>query len=132
MRRTIDAIVINGYELPAMDEGVTFEDSTYGKFERNANNGLTGQKVGRPLIKLDPLQWAELPVEQWAAIKQAIEPFFVMVTLTTDTNERITLKMYPSNRKATPCDYDVTTKKYKRVKNCKFNLIDCGWDITYV
>lgn len=128
MRQQVKAIIINGYELPAFDEGCVFKDSTYGKFNRNANNELVGHKTGkRPLKKIENLQWSELPVKQWAEIINALDPFFVMVTFTTDTNGRITLKMYPSDRQATPSRYNDETQEYECVKNAKFNLIDCGY-----
>lgn len=127
MRQNVRALIINGLEVPAFDEGCVAKEATYGKFKRNAKNQTVGQVVGRPLWKIEGLQWSELTVDQWAAIKEALKPFFVNVTWVTDTNETVTIRMYPSDRTSTPVDYDPETNKYKRVKNCKFNLIDCGY-----
>lgn len=127
MRTQIKALVINGYKMPAHDEGFAFTESTYGKFERNAKNQVIGDKVGRPLIKME-LQWSSLTPEQWKDIKEALSPFFVKVTFTDDTNVRRTMTMYPSDRKSTPKKFDVTTNTYKEISNAKLNLIDCGWD----
>ena len=126
-RKRINALIINGYAVPAPDEGFTISESTYGDFKRNANNAVVGQVVGRNLWKIEGLQWSELSVEEWQQIKRALSPFFVNVTFTTDTNERKTLMMYPSDRKANPIRVSVVTNEYGKVQTCKFNLIDCGY-----
>lgn len=125
-RKNSDVIIINGLALPAPDEGYTIKDSTYGKFERNANNQVVGQKVGRNLWKIENLQWSSLTPEQWKAIKTALDPFFVNVTFTNDYNERMTLRMYPSDRQSNPMKVDANLE-YGYFKTCKFNLIDCGY-----
>ena len=127
-RKDSDVIIINGLVVPAPDEGYEVNESTYGDFGRNALNEVTGQVIGRNLWKIEGLQWSRLTVEQWKAIKQALKPFFVPVTFTDDANERHTMTMYPSDRKAKPMRYIKTTQEFGYVKTCKFNLIDCGWD----
>lgn len=127
MRRISNVIIINGISVPAPDEGYTISESTYGDFARNTKNQVIGQVVGRPLWKIENLQWSRLKPSEWAQIKEALSPFFVRVTFTTDENERKTLTMYPSDRAANPARY-VDEWGYEYLKTCKFNLIDCGWD----
>lgn len=126
MRKQTDAIIINGYAVPAPDFGFSIDESTYGDFGRNANNAVTGQVIGRNLWKINNLQWSDLTPEEWKALKTALKPFFVMVTFTTDENEQITIEMYPSDRSSQPMKVDAKTNKYGHFKTCKFNLIDCG------
>lgn len=126
MRTRSEVIIINGVALPAPDEGYKIKEATYGKFKRNANNQVVGQVVGRPLWKIEGLQWSRLNPREWKEIKEALEPFFVNVTFTTDENERKTLRMYPSDRESTPIQVDANLE-YGYFKTCKFNLIDCGY-----
>ena len=126
MRKQTDVIIINGYPVPAPDDGYTISESTFGDFERNSLNETIGQPVGRTLWKIENLQWSKLTVEQWKAIKQALKPFYVKVTFTNDENERITHTMYPSDRKSNPSKY--TENGFEYVKSAKFNLVDCGLD----
>lgn len=127
MRKQTNAIIINGLAVPAPDEGFTITESIYGDFKRNGNNAVVGNVIGRPLYKISNLQWSSLTPSEWIAIKNALRPFFVNVTFTTDENERKTLMMYPSDKSANPIHVDATTNEYGRFKTCKFNLIDCGY-----
>jgi len=127
MRKHTDVIIINGYQVPAPDEGYTISESTYLNAGRNTNNAVVGQIVGRNLWKISDLQWSRLSVEEWARLKKALKPFFVNVTFTNDENERVTIMMYPSDRSSKPCKVNAKTNEYGYVSTAKFNLIDCGY-----
>ena len=59
----------------------------------------------------------------------AIEPFYVPVTFEDyRTGQPITITMYPGDRTAKPLFVDPVTHKVTKYENCKFNLIDCGWE----
>ena len=86
MRKSVNAIIINGYPVPAPDEGFEIKRSTYGDFGRNALNEVVGQVIGRELYKIEGLQWSSLTPEQWRNIKNAMRSFFIPVTFTNDDN----------------------------------------------
>lgn len=125
MKKQTDLIIINNVKVPAPDEGYTIIESTNVDAGRNTNGAVIGQKVGRNIWKINNLQWSNLTPQEWASLKQALEPFYVNVTFTDDLNVRHTIKMYPGDRQSQP--YNVSGLGYKRFRDCKFNLIDCGW-----
>ncbi len=127
MRKNTDVIIIGGVPVPAPDEGFTIKESTYGDFGRNSKNQLIGDPIGRPLWKIEGLQWSRLTPDQWKSLKTALKGYTVPVTFTNDENERITVTMYPSDRQANPIGVNAENH-YEYFKTCKFNLIDCGWD----
>jgi hypothetical protein len=124
LRKDTNLIIINGVAMPAPDEKPEIIESTFVDSGRNANGVVVGQVVGRPIWKINNLQWSNLTPEQWARLKRALSPFFIPVTFTNDYNERITLIMYPGDRTSTP--FHVDGLSYTQFKNCKFNLIDTG------
>lgn len=119
-----DLIIINGYPVPAPDEGYTINEYTLVDAGRNANGVTVGQQIGDTQWKIDGLQWSRLTPDEWKALKTAIKDFYVPVTFTNDMNERMTLTMYPGDRQSMP--YHVENLSYKAFRQCKFNLIDTG------
>lgn len=126
MQRASDFLIIEGFRCPCPAPGMEIIHSQAVDSGRNASNAIVGQKVGRKLWKLNNLQWNGLDAETWAEMKQALEPFFVLVTFTGDDNKRHTIHMYPSDTTGQPLF--VKDMTYTQFRNCKFNLIDCGWD----
>lgn len=124
MRNTSNLFVVNGVQFPDPDEGYEIIESTIVDAGRNVNGATVGQIVGRNIWKINNLQWSHISPEQWIMMKDALKPFYVDVTFTTDTNERLTLKMYPGDRTSHPLH--VAGLNYDRFQTCKFNLIDCG------
>ena len=120
-------LVVNGVEFPCPRVGFSYIISTTVNAGRNANNAVTGQKIGRDLYKLNNLEWAMLDAETWKNMLAAIEPFYVPVTFEDyRTGEPITITMYPGDREAKPIFADPQTHVVTKYENCKFNLIDCG------
>jgi len=118
-------LIINGVQTPCPAVGMEIIESVTVDSGRNSNGGVVGQVIGRPLWKINNLHWVGLTPEQWTSIKNALAPFFVPVTFTDDTNQRRTVYMYPSDKTGQP----LFTKgmSYTQFRDCKFNLIDCGW-----
>lgn len=126
MRRESDLLIVNGMRFPAPDYGFEIATSQAVSSARNTKYAVVGQKVGRRIWKLEGLQWSNLDVETWAAMKAAIEDFHVPVTFTGDDNVRRTIYMYPGDTSGKPLGVDDVF--YKKMETCKFNLIDCGWE----
>lgn len=124
MRNVSDLFIVNGVQFPDPDEGYEIIESTFVDAGRNVNGAVVGQVVGRNIWKINNLQWSHISPEQWIMMKQALKPFYVDVTFTTDENERKTITMYPGDRTSHPLH--VSGYNYDRFKTCKFNLIDCG------
>lgn len=119
---------VNGVDFPCPAVGFNYVLSTTVDSGRNASNAVVGQVVGRELFKLNELQWSGLEASEWMSMLKAIEPFFVPVTFEDyRTGRPITIMMYPGDRSAEPLVVDPITNKVIKYKNCKFNLIDCGW-----
>ena len=120
-------IKINGHEYPAPKRGLDPMVATIVDAGRNANGVTVGQKIGRDQQKLNNLVWPHLKAEQWAALLQEFENFYVTVTYCNPvTNDWTTRKMYPGDRHGEPYFIDPVTKKPTDYINCKVNLIDCG------
>lgn len=120
---------VNGYDFPAPMHGFQYVISTTVNAGRNANNAVIGQVVGRDLIKLDAMQWNGLKPEVWMRMLRAVEPFFVPVTFEDyRTGNPTTVIMYPGDRTARPLFADKNSHLVTRYENCKFNLIDAGWE----
>ncbi|MBO5922806.1 MAG: hypothetical protein J6Q48_10535 [Bacteroidaceae bacterium] len=120
---------VNGVDFPCPAVGFNYIISTTVDSGRNANNQIVGQKIGRDLYKLNSLEWNALDADVWQMMLAAVEPFFVPVTFEDyRTGEPITVTMYPGDRTAEPLFVDPVTHKVTKYRNCKFNLIDCGWD----
>ena len=120
---------VNGVDFPCPRVGFDYIISTTVNAGRNANNEVVGQVVGRDLYKLNTLEWAALDAETWQKMLKAIEPFYVPVTFEDyRTGQPITITMYPGDRTAEPLFVDPETHKVTKYRNCKFNLIDCGWE----
>jgi hypothetical protein len=126
MERESEYLIVNGVKFPYPDYGLDIATSQSVSAGRNTNNAFVGQKVGRRLWKINGLQWSDLSVEDWKAMKAAIEPFTVPVTFTGDDNIRRTIYMYPGDTSGKPMR--VEDIFHTRMETCKFNLIDCGWD----
>ena len=117
---------INGIDIPVPAPTYSIVTAQGVSAGRNASNQVVGQLVGRRQYKINNLQWNGLKPEEWKLIMNAIEPFYVKVTFTTDKNERISRWMYPSDTEGKP--FIVKDMEYQWFENCKFNLIDLGWD----
>ena len=126
MQRASDFLIVNGVKFPCPAYGMEIVHSQTVNAGRNANNAVVGQKVGRKLWKLNNLQWNGLDAKTWAEMKEALEPFFVLVTFTGDDNKRHTIHMYPGDTTGQPLF--VNGIFYKQFRTCKFSLIDCGWE----
>lgn len=119
---------VNGVDFPCPKAGFNYIISTTVNSGRNANNAVVGQIVGRELFKLNSMEWVALDAETWQTMLAAVEDFFVPVTFEDyRTGEPITITMYPGDRTAEPLFVDPETHKVIKYRNCKFNLIDCGW-----
>lgn len=125
IRGESDFLIINGVRTPCPAVGMEIIRSVTVDSGRNANGAVVAQIIGRPLWKINNLHWVGLDANQWANIKQALEPFFVPVTFTDDTNVRRTVYMYPSDTNGQPLF--LSGLSYSQFRDCKFNLIDCGW-----
>lgn len=120
---------VNGYDFPAPLNGFTYTISTTVNAGRNSNNAVTGQRVGRDIYKLGPLEWVDLEPETWQMMLKAIEPFYVPVTFEDfRTGKPITITMYPGDRTGQPLKVNELTFLVEKYKSCKFNLIDAGWE----
>lgn len=120
---------VNGYDFPCPRVGFSYTISTTVNSGRNVNNAVIGERVGRDLIKLDGLQWACLEPEVWQMMLAAVEPFYIPVTIEDyRTGNPITVIMYPGDRNATPMFVDQQSHIVTKYENCKFNLIDAGWE----
>ena len=126
MRQPSNFLIINGIQMPCPAPGMEIIHSQNVDAGRNANGAVVGQLVGRKMWKINNLEWHGLNANEWARIKKALEPFYVKVTFTDDTNVRRTLTMYPGDTSGKPLFLDDIF--YKNFEVCKFNLIDCGWD----
>ena len=125
IERASNFLIVNGVKFPPPARGLEIVHSQAVDSGRNVNGAVVGQKVGRKLWKLNNLQWNALDAETWAAMKKALEPFFVSVTFTGDDNKRHTVTMYPGDTKGKPLFLDGIF--YENYETCSFNLIDCGW-----
>ena len=117
-------LIVNGVEFPAPQRGFQIIRSQNVDAGRNTKGEVVGQLVGRKLYKLNNLKWAGLTAEQWKAMQDALEPFFVNVTFVDDSNIEHTLLMYPSDTTGQP--YWLANVGYEQYESCSFNLIDCG------
>lgn len=118
-------LIVNGVQFPTPVRDFEIVHSQLVDSGRNANGAVVGQKIGRKLWKLNNLHWQGLDADTWAAMKAALEPFFVEVEFTGDDNQRHRIMMYPGDSTAKP--YYLNGVSYDVYENCKFNLIDCGW-----
>lgn len=124
MRRPDNLIIVNGVQFPTPDAGLEIIESTAVNEARDANNAFRGQVIGRPIWKINNLQWSNLDAESWKRMKEALKPFVVDVIFTDDMGERHECEMYPGDRTSQPMH--VEGLSYTKFKVCKFNLIDCG------
>lgn len=121
-------IKINGKSFPRPDVGLNFEVATYVDGGKNANGEFIGQKIGRDQYKIDNLQWYMLSASEWSAMLKEFSKFVVTVRFPDMVNNQmITLNMYPGNRTAVPMGEVDTNGLPLYYKNCKVNIIDCGW-----
>jgi len=117
-------LVVNGVQLPPPVRGLEIVRSQLVNSGRNTNGTVVAQKIGRKLYKLNNLSWKCLTAQQWKTIQDALEPFFVNVSFYDDSNELVTIKMYPGDTNAKP--YWLGNVGYDMYEECKFNLIDTG------
>ena len=125
IRGSSDFLIINGVRTPCPAVGMEITTAVTVDSGRNVTGGIVGQVVGRKLWKINNLHWVGLDPDQWKQIKHALDPFFVPVTFTGDDNERHTIYMYPSDTTGQPLF--ISGLSYTQFRDCKFNLIDCGW-----
>lgn len=120
---------VNGVDFPCPKRGFNYTITTTVNAGRNANNEVVGQRIGRDLFKLDSMEWSALEPSVWQEMLRAIEDFYVPVTFEDyRTGQPTTIMMYPGDRNATPLFVDKESHIVTKYENCKFNLIDCGWD----
>lgn len=120
---------VNGYNFPCPRYGFQYVITTTVNAGRNANNAVIGQRIGRDLIKLNTLEWVGLKPEVWQMMLRAVEPFYIPVTFEDyRTGNPTTIIMYPGDRTAKPLFADKNSHKVTLYENCKFNLIDAGWE----
>lgn len=120
---------VNGYDFPCPAAGFQYTITTTVNAGRNANNAVIGQRIGRDLIKLESMEWVGLAPSTWMAMLKAVEPFYIPVTFEDyRTGQPTTIIMYPGDRKAKPLFADKESHLITRYENCKFNLIDAGWE----
>ena len=118
---------VNGYDFPCPRVGFNYIISTTVNAGRNSNNAAIGQRVGRDLYKLGPLEWVGLKSEEWQMMLKALEPFYVPVTFEDyRTGKPVTITMYPGDRTGQPLFVDKLTHQVTKYGTCKFNLIDAG------
>jgi len=120
---------VNGYNFPCPRVGFQYIITTAVNAGRNANGAVIGQRVGRDMFKLNTMEWAGLEPDVWRMMLRAVEPFYVPVTFEDyRTGNPITIMMYPGDRTGTPLFADRNSHLVTKYENCKFNLIDCGWE----
>lgn len=120
---------VNGYDFPCPRVGFQYTISTTVNNGRNANNAVIGQRVGRDLFKLDAMEWAGLEPETWQMMLKSVEDFFIPVTFEDyRTGKPTTIIMYPGDRIGKPLYADRNSHEVTKYENCKFNLIDAGWE----
>lgn len=120
---------VNGYDFPCPRRGFSYTITTTVNAGRTADNAVRGTRVGRDLFKLDNMEWVGLDAEVWQRMLKAVEPFYIPVTFEDyRTGLPTTIIMYPGDRTATPLWVDDTSHIIERYENCKFNLIDAGWE----
>lgn len=117
-------LAINGVQLPPPVRGLEIIRSQLVDGGRNSKGAVVGQKIGRKLYKLNNLKWSCLTAEQWKLIQDALEPFYVNVSFYNDSNELVTVEMYPGDTNAKP--YWLGNVGYDMYESCSFNLIDTG------
>lgn len=119
-------ININGRDFPAPDVGANLLVATNVSDGKNALGEFVGQKVGRDQYKFENLQWKFLDAIIWSEILQEFDKFVVTAKIPDMVNNRfMTIRMYPGNRTAVPCEFDKNGLPTK-YRDCKVNIIDCG------
>lgn len=120
---------VNGYNFPCPAVGFTYTITTTVDSGRNVNAAVIGQRIGRDMYKLDSMSWVGLKPDVWRMMLKAVEDFYVPVTFEDyRTGQPITITMYPGDRSAEPLFADKNSHLVTQYRNCKFNLIDCGWE----
>ncbi len=117
-------LVVSGVQFPTPMRDFEIIRSQLVDSGRDAHGVVKGQKIGPKLWKLNNLHWQGLDANTWAAMQNALEPFFVEVDFTGDDNQRHHLLMYPGDTNAKP--YYLSGIHYDMHENCKVNLIDTG------
>ena len=126
MKKPSELLIINNIKFPPPDAGYKIKTTQAVSTGRNTLMAFVGQKVGRRQYKIEGLKWSNLHPSQWAIMRNALEPFTLLVTFTDDMNLRRTLHMYPSDTSGQPAM--AQDLFYTGMKECSFNLVDCGWD----
>lgn len=120
---------VNGYDFPCPRRRFSYTITTTVNGGRTADNAARGTRVGRDLFKLDNMEWVGLDAAVWQRMLKAVEPFYIPVTFEDyRTGLPITIIMYPGDRSATPLWVNKGTHIIEKYENCKFNLIDAGWE----
>lgn len=118
---------VNGMDWPCPRDGFEYEYAIAVNSGRDANAAVTGQIVGRQIVKLNAMEWVGLRPEEWAAMMRSLQPFFVPVTYwDCETQSPKTVTMYPGNKTARPLFAYPSSHEVEIYRNCKVNLIDCG------
>ena len=128
MSNSCNFIKVNGKPIPAPKRYPNIVVTTAVDSERNANNKVVGQKIGRDNYKVDNLEWPYLDAATWSAmLKEFDKNFFVTVQFWDMVNNNWrTLTMYPGDRTADVFKID-SQGRPTHYLNCKVNIIDAGW-----
>ena len=119
---------VNGVKWPCPAPGFSYTLTRNVDAGRNTSGAVIGQLVGRELIALDEMEWHGLTPQQWQAMLNSLNPFYVQVELEDyRTGQPMTVWMYPGDKTATPLFADPVTHKVTRYDVCSVHLIDCGW-----
>lgn len=120
-------IKINGVTIPQPHRGLNVQIATIVDSARNTDGVVVGQVVGKPIQKLNNLNWVYLTAEEWGNILRLLQDFYVTVEFPDPvTGTWLSRRMYPGDRSAEPFIMDERTGLPKSYINCKVNLIDVG------
>ena len=126
-------LIVNQLAFPIPKRGLSYEIATMVNEARNANGVMTGQRIGRDILKLNNLEWPYLPAAAWEDMLEELEKFNLDVVFwDSRTNGYLSLSMYPGNRSADPMWMNKNTGAVTYYVNCKCNLISYGRKATSV
>ena len=118
--------MINGVPLPDPKRGARIITSTVVDAGRNANGVTVGQVVGNNLTKIDGFEIPWLSAEEWSEVLSLLDNFYVVMTYYDQrTNDKRSIRIYPSDRSAEPYWIDENGKP-TFYSHCKVNFIATG------
>ena len=126
IKKASNQIYINGVALPSPAPNFEIVRSVVVDSGRNANGTVVGQVIGRPLWKLNNLQWNGIDEETVDSIISLFKDFYVNCRFIGTDNREHSITVYPSDMTGQPVFYDSIKREYHLYRTLKFNLIDCG------